>query len=48
MPAAVASEARSVSLFLGADAMTGQGIGQILANPVAPRLYEQFVTSALT
>jgi poly-gamma-glutamate capsule biosynthesis protein CapA/YwtB (metallophosphatase superfamily) len=37
-----------ITLFLGGDVMTGRGIDQVLPHPVAPRLYEPYVDSALT
>jgi len=37
-----------VSLFLCGDVMTGRGIDQILSHPGDPRLYESYVSSALT
>jgi len=36
-----------ITLFLCGDVMTGRGIDQILPCPAAPRLHENFVTSAL-
>ena len=36
-----------VTLALCGDVMTGRGIDQILAQPGDPRLYEQYITSAL-
>jgi poly-gamma-glutamate synthesis protein (capsule biosynthesis protein) len=38
----------AVTLFLCGDVMTGRGIDQVLPHPVAPRLYEPYVNSALT
>src|SRR5438034_9163425 len=39
--------ARSITLFLCGDVMTGRGIDQVLAHPSRPTLYESYVRSAL-
>jgi poly-gamma-glutamate capsule biosynthesis protein CapA/YwtB (metallophosphatase superfamily) len=36
-----------ITIFLGGDVMIGRGIDQVLPNPSDPRLYEEYVTSAL-
>ena len=36
----------TISIFMCGDVMTGRGIDQILPHPVAPRIYEPFVTDA--
>lgn len=36
-----------VTIFLCGDVMTGRGIDQILPHPCDPRLYEEYLTSAL-
>jgi len=36
-----------ITLFLCGDVMTGRGVDQILPHPVAPRLHEAYVPSAL-
>jgi len=41
------NSARSTTLFLCGDVMTGRGIDQILAHPATPQLYEAYVRSAL-
>ncbi len=38
--------ARSITVFLCGDVMTGRGIDQILPHPGDPRLYESYVSSA--
>ena len=47
MPAAE-GVARSVTLFLCGDVMTGRGIDQILPHPGKPTLFESYVLSATT
>src|SRR5512145_2882467 len=37
-----------VTLFLCGDVMTGRGVDQILPHPSKPRLFEPYVTSAVT
>ena len=41
------SDRSTVTLFLCGDVMTGRGIDQILPYPSEPRLYEDYLTSAL-
>jgi poly-gamma-glutamate capsule biosynthesis protein CapA/YwtB (metallophosphatase superfamily) len=41
------SRTRHVTLFLCGDVMTGRGIDQVLEHPSKPRLYEDYVKSAL-
>jgi poly-gamma-glutamate capsule biosynthesis protein CapA/YwtB (metallophosphatase superfamily) len=41
------SGTRAVTLFLCGDVMIGRGIDQILGHPSKPRLYEDYVNSAL-
>ena len=40
------NEARTISLFLCGDVMTGRGIDQVLPYPVRPVLYEPYVQDA--
>lgn len=42
-----AGATRPVKLFLCGDVMTGRGIDQILQHPCQPRIYEDYVKSAL-
>lgn len=36
-----------ITIFLCGDVMTGRGVDQILPHPSRPRIYEQFMTSAI-
>jgi poly-gamma-glutamate capsule biosynthesis protein CapA/YwtB (metallophosphatase superfamily) len=38
--------AASITLFLAGDVMTGRGIDQIVARPLAPEIHEPYVTDA--
>ncbi|MEM4658172.1 MAG: hypothetical protein QXX77_07110, partial [Candidatus Methanosuratincola sp.] len=38
---------KAITIFMCGDVMTGRGIDQILPNPSNPRIYEQYVKSAL-
>lgn len=40
-------DTKAVSLFLCGDVMTGRGIDQVLPRPSAPRLYEEYMKSAI-
>lgn len=39
-------DTQTITLFLCGDVMTGRGIDQVLPNPVHPRIYEPYMTSA--
>jgi len=43
----MAEPARTCTLFLCGDVMTGRGVDQVLPHPCRPNLYERVVTSAL-